>query len=241
MRCALEPMAQRLGLDYDDSFFTPPSNAPEVALYAYRSGLSLLMTYTYVDGWIQTDSTARDRKSVKRSAKRVRAELLGPRGPDAISLMSQGYAREMGALWRRAVGVSEDERQKLLEFARRSEALGDLVAQYWPVDARPVSDRVAWAEERRYFDPDNPHAKVDLRTYSGRARATCAAVVVLVGEEAEEEVGAMLFRVMNFDLTFNTASWADWNFEADHLVNLLRDDPVSYSEVTASSNALHQQ
>jgi hypothetical protein len=99
MRSALEPMSQRLALDYRETFFTPPATDGEVALYAYRLGLSLLMPYTYPDGWAQTDSAARSGRQAKRSAKRTRAALLGPRGADAISLMTQGYAWEMAQLW----------------------------------------------------------------------------------------------------------------------------------------------
>ena len=102
MGSALEPIARRLGLDYDETFFTRPAAEGEVALYAYRLGLSLLMPYTYPDGWTATDSSARSARQAKRSAKRTQAALLGPRGPDAISVMTQGYAWEMGQLWSRA-------------------------------------------------------------------------------------------------------------------------------------------
>lgn len=63
MRSVLEPMARRLGLDYGETFVTPPLTDGEIALYAYRLGLSLLMPYTYPDGWTQTDSPAPGRPS----------------------------------------------------------------------------------------------------------------------------------------------------------------------------------
>ena len=230
MRSVLEPMAQRLSLDYVETFFTPPAADGEVALYAYRLGLSLLMPYTYPDGWTETDSTARSGRQAKRSAKRTRTALLSPRGPDAISLMAQGYAWEMAQLWSRAAETDLENRSELLESTRRGERVSDLAAASWPVHAREIRERVAELEGMRYFDPDNPDAMVDLYAYAGRVRAVTVALAWLLGDDSEE-AGAMFFRIMTFDMTFGFALGTDWNFEGEMLANLLQQEPLAYREM----------
>jgi hypothetical protein len=238
MRAVLEPMARRVGVDQNATFFAPPASERETAFYAYRVGLSLLMAYTYPDGWTQSDLAPRARQA-KRSARRARAALLSPRGPDAIALMSQGYAWEIAQSWWRSAEAAEsvDEERQLRQSAGRAEHLSELVAKLWPVEAEHVRDRVAAAELERYFDPDSPDAMVDLRAYAGRARVNCIAVSLLVGEEAEEEVAAMRSRVMTFDILFDEGVLADWNFEGEHLANLLGDERLAYGEVVLLQNA----
>lgn len=236
MRSALEPMAQRLGLDQDETFFTPPTTDQTVAFYVYRLGLSLLMTYTYVDGWVQTDSTARSKRQAKRSAKLAREALVGPRGPGAISLMAQEYAHAMAELWTRAAETDDENRTRLLESARRAERVSDFAGDCWPVQADDIREQVAKFEGMRHFVPDNPDAMVDLRAYAWRARAMAIAVVFMLGDESDEG-GAMLFRVMSFDMTSGLATLADWNFEGEHLANLLRDEPMPYREIAQLQNA----
>lgn len=236
MGSVLEPMAQRLGLDYGETFFTPPGTEGEVAFYAYRLGLSLLMPYTYPDGWTETDSAARSGRQARRSAKRTRAALVGPRGPDAISLMTQGYAWEMAQLWSRAAATDVENRSALLESARRAERVSELAANSWPVQAREIREDVARFEGMRYFDPDNPDAMIDLHDYAGRVRAVTVALVSLLGAESEE-AGAMLFRVMSFDGTFALAVATDWNFEGELLANVLHDEALSYREMSQLRNA----
>lgn len=65
----------------------------------YRCGLSLLMAFTYPDGWVGGGPLGgRDsRKQTRRAAKRVKTALVGDRGPHAISQMALGYGRQMGA------------------------------------------------------------------------------------------------------------------------------------------------
>jgi hypothetical protein len=47
----------------------------------------------------------------------------------------------------------------------------------------------------------------------------------------------MVFRLINFDMTFNSALGADWTYETDHLANLLSDDPASYADITQAAIA----
>jgi hypothetical protein len=229
-------MAQRLAVDYDESFFMPPATNGEIALYAYRIGLSLLMAYTYTDGWTQTDSTARSGRQARRSAKRTRAALLGPRGPDALSLMTQGYTWEMAQLWSRAGARDAENRSGLIESARRAEHVSELAADCWPVQAREIRERVAKFEDMRHFDPDNPDLKIDLHAYAGRARAVTVALVSLLGDESQD-AGALFFRIMSLDSTFASATATDWNFEGELLANLLHEEPLPYAAMLQRRNA----
>lgn len=132
MRRGLEPMAQSLGIDYEESFFSPPLTDQARALHAYRCGQSLLMSFTYPDGW---PNAFEGKRVARKAAKAFRAGLLTTRGQNAISHMTQGYAREMADLWRRTARASTTPREAmaLQESAARSEALGELAARCWPV------------------------------------------------------------------------------------------------------------
>lgn len=135
MRRGLAPMAQRLQLDYAETFFTTPRADADRALYAYRCGESLIMSLTYPDGWA-TSRNDRDcsARKARKAAKRARAGLLS-NGGDAISYMTQRYAAEMADFWRRASDDcgDESEAKALRDSARRSENLSLLAAKHWPV------------------------------------------------------------------------------------------------------------
>ena len=135
--------------------------------------------------------------------------------------MAQGYAWEMAQLWSRAAETDLENRSGLLESARRAERVSGLAADSWPVQAREIREVVAKFERMRYFDPDNPDAMIDLQGYAGRVRAVTVALLSLLGDESEE-AGAMLFRIMSFDMTFASVVATDWNFEGELLANLLQ-------------------
>lgn len=166
----------------------------------------------------------------RRSAKRARVALLSPRGPDAISLMAQGYAWEMAQLWSRAAETDLENRNELLESTRRGERVSELAAASWPVEAQAIRERVAEFEGMRYFDPDNADAMIDLHAYAGRVRAVTVALTCLLGEDSEE-AGAISLRILSVDGTFGLALGTDWNFEGDMLANLLQQDPLAYREM----------
>ena len=106
--------------------------------------------------------------------------------------------------------------------------MSELAAEFWPVDAQEIRERVAKYEGMRHFDPDNPDLEIDLHGYAGRVRAVTVALVPLLGDDTEE-AGAMFFRIMSFDMTFGSAVATDWNFEGELLANLLQDEPLPYS------------
>lgn len=168
MRLGLEPMAQRLGVDYDESFFSP-RQTPEARVFdAYRVGQSLLMFLSYPEGWLFGPNPSK--KLAKRAARAVHDSLVTESGRSAISHMTQGYAREMAALWRRAAdeGGPDVIPEQLTASARRSAELGTLAARFWRAeDPYGALDKIALYEGQRVADPDNPDAMIDMRGYYG--------------------------------------------------------------------------
>ena len=67
-------MADRLGLDYETSFFTPPHIAEALAFETYRCGVSLLMGFTYPDGWGTTRISVIKPGESSRRRRPVRCE-----------------------------------------------------------------------------------------------------------------------------------------------------------------------
>jgi hypothetical protein len=51
IRQVLEPMADELGVGYDESFFKPPQTDAEMAMSALRCGEGLLHAFTRPDEW----------------------------------------------------------------------------------------------------------------------------------------------------------------------------------------------
>lgn len=85
--------------------------------------------------------------------------------------MTQGYAREMTSLWRRAAdgGGPDVIPEQLKESARRSDELGALATRFWPVeDPHGALDKIALYETQRVPDPNNSDAMIDLHGYYGR-------------------------------------------------------------------------
>jgi hypothetical protein len=118
------------------SFFAAPTTPEARVLDAYRCGQSLLMNFTYPEGWPTAEGhEGRSAKMARRAAKLVHKALVTERGASAVSHITQGYARETADLWRRAA-ESDDEvldPEQLRESATRSDALGELAAEHWPV------------------------------------------------------------------------------------------------------------
>lgn len=232
----VEPMAQRLGLDYHESIFDPPTSEEALALDAYRCGQSLLMTFTYPDGW-PIAPALRDRrhsKLARKASKVFRDALLSERGPNAISYMTQGYAQEMAELWRRAANRSDDEVETtgLHEAAARSNALGEVTGRLWPVtDPFNALRTIEHFERQRVTDLDNPNAAIDLRAYFGRARVACSAVALALGDELENCAADFFYlAVSELHLEFAVALQHDWIFQAEIWHNLLSDEPAAYAE-----------
>lgn len=238
MRRGLEPMAQRLQLDYEETFFTPPRTDAERAFYAYRCGESLVMSLTYPDGWATSgDHRDRSARKARKAAKRARSALL-TNGGNAISYMTQRYASEMADFWRRASDdcSDESEAEALRDSARRSDNVSALAAEHWPIgdmfDVLPLVDQVA-AHARSVFDPSR--AQIDLVAYAGRTHATAGAAALLLGPEFPEFQALVIAPVFALDITMAIALQADWGYELDVWTNLLSDEPLAYAEVVRSS------
>jgi len=238
-RRAIQPMAQRLGLDFDRSFFTPPRSDVETALDAYRCGCALLLPYATENGWVHSDLGDDLGRTAKRLAKAAKRALVSDRGPDAISLMAQRYTHEMAQSWLRSV-TQLDSKDQLRESAVSAEAVSSIAAACWPVDAQWIDQQISEGESERFFDPDNPDAMIDLHAYAGRARATAAGVGMLLGDEAHEALDQLIRRVLSLDMLFDLITSERWNLQAVHLVNLRRPTPLSYADVIQNQAAAVQ-
>jgi hypothetical protein len=227
-------MAASLGIDYAESFYAPPSSDEARVFNAYRCGHSLLMSFTYLDGWA---NATREKRTARKAAKAFRAALLTTPGQNAVSHMTQGYAHEMADFWRRSASQSQDasEAMGLEESAVRSDALGVLAAQRWPLtDPFGALDRISLYESQRTVDVDNPDAMIDLRSYFGRARVACGAVALALGPDVEPYTGLLYMPVAFLDLEFATGLQSDWVFQLEIWANLLRDEPRPYAEFMQS-------
>ena len=229
MRRGLEPMALRLGVDYDESFFSPPQT-PEARVFdAYRVGRSLLMFLSYPEGWMFGPNPSK--QLAKRAARAVHNSLVTDPGRSAISHMTQGYAREMASFWRRAAaGEAPDViPEQLEEGARRSDELGALAAGFWPVeDPHGALDKIALYEKQRVADPNNPDAMIDLHGYYGRVSVAFGAALIAIGADLEELSHLAYLPVAFLDVQVASGLQHDWVFNAEIWQNLLTADPLPY-------------
>lgn len=233
MRRGLEPMARRLGLDVDRAFVSAPTTPEARVLDAFRCGQSLLMTFTYPEGWPTADGhEGRSPKKARQASKLMSKSLITERGANAVSHMTQGYAHEVAEFWRRAAdkGDATLDGEQLCASAARSDALGELAARHWPVDDPfGAMDLIALSERQRVVDVDNPDAMIDLRAYFARARVACGAAALALGPELQR-YEAFYAPVAFLDLEFATGLQHDWTFEGEIWRNLLTDEPRPYME-----------
>ena len=93
----------------DLAFFAAPTTPEARVLDAYRCGQSVLMNFTYPEGWPTAEGhEGRSAKMARRAAKLVHKAPVTEREASAVSHITQGYARETADLWRRAA-ESDDE------------------------------------------------------------------------------------------------------------------------------------
>ncbi len=229
-------MAEQVGLDYTASFLSPPMTDAALAFEAVRCGSGLLLNY--IDpGTAWSSMSLRDRASRRQAAKASRhiaGALTTDDGRDAISWMTQGFATAMAEFWRRAA-VTHEHAEQLRASADASERLAHLVAQMWPVlDRHQVLREIARAEEKRFYDPFNPDAMMDLSDYASRARVTAEALALAAGDRFAEFELLIISPVLSLDLEHGHLLASDWNFTGKEWVNLLHPDPVARASVLQS-------
>ncbi len=180
IRAALTPMAGRLGVDYDESFVTPPRTESAVALDVFRSACNLFVVLAEPDGWIGAS-----RKDARRVAKQVRAGLSEAGARDGVSFMAQNHCWATAEFWLRAAAKPENAEvaEQLRLSADEMGALAELAAKSWPVsDELGVLEEIDHAWRNPVYDRDNPEAMIDLRWYGDRVRATCGAAALTLGK-----------------------------------------------------------
>jgi hypothetical protein len=239
MRQVIEPMAQRLGLDYNGTFFEPPVTEAALAFEAYRCGLSLLMSFTYDDGWGTASAlgnTSRH-KLAKKAAKAMRAGLVEERGRDAISLMACGYGRATAQMWRRTRQVPEHSEHiaALTSNAERSDALAELALRGWPVEASSSVASLREAQGHSIVALDNPGQMIDVRTAMERTQAACEGAAVALGTEYENFSELLIGPIYSMNLELVQGLQTDWVGQMDSWMNLLSDEPVEFGLVAQAT------
>jgi len=234
-RRVLEPVAEELGVDYDNSYLTPPTTDAELVMNALRCGEQLIVDFASAEGW-PVDDLGRgiSKDQARKAAKCVEQALLRKEGRDALSVMAQGYGRALAAGWRAAANTDEyrDASDRLKTSAARSERLATLVASTWPARGyEAVLAEVARADAHRMFDVDNPNALVDLSDYAWRARAIADALAVAMSARFEEFKAAILGPVFELHVGYNLLTSGSWTFIARQWGNLLEPHPLSRSDV----------
>ena len=229
MRRGLEPMSLRLGVDYDESFVSPPQTSEARVFDAYRVGQSLLMFLSYPEGWMFGPTPSK--KLANRAARAVHDSLVTDQGRSAVSYMTQGYAREMASLWRRVAdgGAPGVIPEQLEESARGSDELGALAARFWPVeDPHGALGQIALYEKQRVAAPDSPDAMIDLHGYYGRVSVAFGAALIAVGADLDA-LGHLAYLPVAFvDLDVASGLQHDWMFNGEIWQNLLSADPLPY-------------
>lgn len=232
-RAVLTPIADSLGLDYNEATLSPPVTDEAATLEAFRCGVQLLMASVYADGWPEGH-----RKQARKAARAVEERLLAGEAQEAVGHMAAGYGRAMAELWRHAATTSEyvDNAGGLIENAARSDELAARVEATVPVtDEWGVLAEVATAARMRFVrqDLDGPDGDAVRALVNGEAQA------LALGPHYHDVEIVVIEPVMSLDLRLNAALLADWGFVADYWSNAISDDPLSYAEMTQLAEAEH--
>jgi hypothetical protein len=234
-RRILEPVAIDLGVDYNGAHFTPPTTDAERAFAGLRCGEQFLHGFTNADEWPVDDfGGGITKRQARKAAAYLEKALERDEGRDALSMMTRGYGHEMATAWRLAAQQDEDrERAARLETsAAASEQLAELVGQHRPVRGYELAlERVAKAERRRSYDPDNPDALIDLHSYGRRMRVIADALAVAFSARFDDFAEAILGPVYSYHVQHDILVLSDWNHVATFWSNLLASEPLSHSDV----------
>ncbi len=251
IRAAIEPMAQHLSVDYDDSYSAPPSTNEERVVYALRCGLSAIIDYAYPDQWEEMSPEGTlNKRGCRKAAKYVQEALQRQEGQEGIGWAAQGLGRAMADFWRRAADpstetgseVSEEDRPGLIVSASYSQSISELIVHDFSVeDPHEVLKEMASAEAHRFYDPENPDAMIDLRDYAARAGVISQALALTMGPEFPTYDAIIINPVMTLNLTFSTHSLVNWTIISQYWANLWTTEPLGYEEMTQVIAATHAE
>jgi hypothetical protein len=252
IRLAIEPMADHLGVGYDESFDAPTVTNEERVVYALRCGLSLIMDYAYPDQWALASQSVLSKRDCRRVAQHVQDALGQREGHEAVACAAEGYGRAIADLWRRAAdpttrtgaenaaGIPDEDRPGLLVNAATSESLADLVAEVFaPPDPHGVLKEIEGAEAHRFYDPASEDAMMDLRDCAARATVTGRAVALALGARFHDYSVAIVGPVMHMNLALDAAVHANWAVVGEYWANALQPEPRPYGEMVSVVRASH--
>jgi hypothetical protein len=230
----LEPMASKLGLNYYLSALDPPSSDTELAFEALRCGEQLLHAFTYPGEWpTEGFMNGLSGREARKAAKYLIRVLTSDSGRDAVSVMAEQYGQVMAATWRDAADEAEDDQSadRLRLQATLSHRLASLAATVWPVDGYQAVRQSAAEAKPISYEIGNPDALVNLALDARRMRAYADALAVAMWNRFDDFERAILLPVWDFSPPYAMVTTASWAFVGKFWTNLLRDSPLSTSEV----------
>lgn len=230
-RQLLTPVAESLGLDYDDAHLVPAAT-PARRVFEFMSiGCGLLGAFAYQEGWPE-NLKGRDVAHLKRV---VQASMMTDDGRHAAALAGVNYARISIEHSRRLVadaGPDEDlvqlpERAAFaLQIAQDTEATFPIP----DLDHRLVG--VTDAMRIRTGAPGDPTAHTASWLMCEIARATAEMLTIAGRQEQDRFDGVAYGMVILTPSGFLAGVKADWAHFARQFRNVIGPDPVSYGELT---------
>ena len=117
--------------------------------------------------------------------------------------------------------------------AEVDEWLAGLVSERYPVDQAAALDLARKHNEARFYEVDNPEARVDLQAHAARSDATVEMLAIAAWPNAEQVMSALTPWTYMYDLGFHDALARDWKHVNRHWVNLLQPERRSYMEIAS--------
>lgn len=237
-RSALTPIAERHGIDYDESGFTAPASHEDLGFEALRCCSGLVMAFAYDDAWPTDDRALR--KLAKRAAGLVCDSFHDDAGRDAITLAAGRYGEVMAELRRAAADEEPEQADADRATADADERLGGLAARLWPVDSDHPA--IAYARAACARSPLRASKNADTVEGMGPALRTAATVetLSLATWPSTPDLEAAIIRwTYGLDLQFAAGVLADWQLTGSYWANLVGPDPVSYTDMADAVAAEH--
>jgi hypothetical protein len=216
IRRTTEPVAQRIGVDYNKWFSSPPTSPEARAFGVLLCGDALVRAYAYPEAW-----PVRRPGDARRAAQTVRLALRGDRGRGAASLAAQQFGHAL------ASAVGSDDEGDADALIERDHWLADLAEWAWPApEVGWAVDAIMEVEAASSMPAPPPHAVFE-RT---RERSTLQALAAALGPDEFQRVLPAFFNISSY-LGFAAGVERDSEWVGVAWSNLRDEEPVSPSEV----------
>ena len=230
-RQLLTPVAETLGLDYDDAHLVPPATPARRIFELMSIGCGLLGAFAYQEGWPE-NLKAREVAHLKRI---VQASMMTDDGRHAAALAGVNYARISIEHSRRlfADAGPDENAVHLPERAALALRIAQDTEATFPIpdlDRRLVG--VTDAMRIRTGAPGDPTAHTAGWLMCGIARSTAEMLTIAGRREQDLFDGVTHGMVIHTPSGFWSGVQADWAHFAWQFRNVIGPDPVSYGELT---------